>query len=120
MNQPFRDAVMTVRSSNIQLGAALPERAREEIVRLAAKYLGRLNAASVYFSREGRSYRCTVNIDTGPPRIVTGEASGFSCHLALHGALRKAAKQLRRMKRALREDKPRRPITWKQVPELAA
>lgn len=64
-----------------------------------------MNAATVYFSRDGRGYRCTVNIDMGALRIVTGESLGFCCHAVFDAAMRKAAKQLRRMKRTLRDDK---------------
>ncbi len=104
MNTADENAVITVQSSNIHLGDFLPARARRAILRVAAKYFRRLTRASVYFSREGRTYRCTVNMEMGALRIVTGEGRGFTCYLALSGALRKAAKQLRRMKRALRDD----------------
>jgi ribosomal subunit interface protein len=93
------NAAISVRSSNIQLGTVLPARAHQGIVRIALKYLGRLDGASVYFKREGRSYSCTVNIEVGALKIVTGKASGFDCYLALDNALKKAAKQFRRMKR---------------------
>lgn len=105
MNTRGIDEQVLVRSSSIGLGAALLERARAGIARTAAKYFGRLNAATVYVSRDGRGYRCTVNIDMGAMRIVTGEALDFRCHAALDAALRKAATQLRRLKRALRDDK---------------
>jgi ribosome-associated translation inhibitor RaiA len=108
MNTADENAVITVQSSNIHLGDFLPARARRAVLRVAAKYFRRLTRASVYFSREGRTYRCTVNMEMGALRIVTGEGRGFTCYLALSGALRKAAKQLRRIKRALRDDKPRR------------
>ncbi|HEU5020102.1 MAG TPA: ribosome-associated translation inhibitor RaiA [Pseudolabrys sp.] len=102
------ESVILVKSSNIELGRALPAWVRRRIARIASKYFARLNAASVYLSREGRSYRCTILIDIGALKIVTGEGYGFNCYLAFHGALRKVAKQLRRMKRALRDDKRRR------------
>lgn len=105
MNTRRIDAPIVVRSSSIGLGAALRERARAGVERVAAKYFGRLNAATVYFSRDGRGYRCTVNIDMGALRIVTGESLGFCCHAVFDAAMRKAAKQLRRSKRALRDDK---------------
>lgn len=105
MNTRHIDAPIIVRSSSIGLGAALRERARAGVERVAAKYFGRLNAATVYFSRDGRGYRCTVNIDMGASRIVTGESLGFCCHAVFDAAMRKAAKQLRRLKRTLRDDK---------------
>lgn len=105
MNTRRVDAPIVVRSSSIGLGAALRERARASVERVAAKYFGRLNAATVYFSRDGRGYRCTVNIDMGTLRIVTGESLGFCCHVVFDAAMRKVAKQLRRLKRTLRDDK---------------
>src|SRR4051812_42049174 len=56
------DRSISVQSSNVDLGAALPEHARQAILRVAGKYFGRLHAAAVHFSREGRTYRCTVNM----------------------------------------------------------
>ncbi len=105
MNTRRIDAPIVVRSSSIGLGAALRERARAGVERAAAKYFCRLNAATVYFSRDGRGYRCTVNIDMGAMRIVTGESLGFCCYTVFDAAMRKAAKQLRRLKRTLRDDK---------------
>jgi ribosome-associated translation inhibitor RaiA len=118
MNTAHQDAVITVQSSNIHLGDFLPARTRRAVRRVAEKYIRRLTRASVYFSREGRSYRCTVKMEMGALRMVTGENDGFTCHLALTGALRKAAKQLRRMKRALRDDKPR--LGWARARRLDA
>lgn len=108
MNTRCINAPVIVRSSSIRLGTALRVRARAGVERTAAKYFGRLNAATVYFSREGRGYRCTVNIDMGAVRIITGESLGFCCHAILDAAMRKATKQLRRLKRTLRDDKPPR------------
>lgn len=105
MNTRHINVPIVVRSSSIGLGTALRERARAGVERVAAKYFGRLNAATVYFSRDGRGYRCTVNIDMGTLRIVTGESLGFCCHAVFDAAMRKAAKQLRRLKRTLRDDK---------------
>ncbi len=42
----------------------------------------------------------------GALSIVTGEAVAPDCYKAFDAALGKAAKQLRRLKRALRDDKP--------------
>jgi ribosomal subunit interface protein len=98
--------LITVQSSTVELGEALPTYARTGVERVASKYFGHLSGAAVYFSREGASYRCTVNMQMGILRIVTGEAIAPDCHKAFDGALEKAAKQLRRLKRALRDNKP--------------
>jgi ribosomal subunit interface protein len=98
--------LIAVQSSTVELGNALPEYARARVRQVAAKYLGDLTGAAVYFSRDGASYRCTVNIQMGSLRIVTGETVGPDCRRAFDGALEKAVKQLRRRKRSLRDDKP--------------
>jgi ribosome-associated translation inhibitor RaiA len=110
MTDSTRHAVINVRSSNIHLGPVLPVRARDGIARIASKY-SLLRGASVYFRQEGRSYSCTVNIDLGMSKIVTAKASGFDCYLALQNTLRKAATQLRRMKRAS-STRPRLTKVW--------
>jgi ribosomal subunit interface protein len=104
-----RKPPIAVQSSTVELGQALPEYARARVEQVAGKYLGDLSGATVYFSREGASYRCTVNMQMGSLRIMTGEAVGPDCHRAFDRALERAAKQLRRLKRALRDDKPFRP-----------
>jgi ribosomal subunit interface protein len=98
--------LITVQSSTVELGEALPAHARSSVQRVAGKYFGQLSGAAVYFSREGASYRCTVNMQMSAIRIVTGEALAPDCHQAFDSALEKAAKQLRRLKRALRDNKP--------------
>jgi hypothetical protein len=43
------DNAITIQSSKIHLGDGLPDYARENILRVASKYFGRLNTASAYF-----------------------------------------------------------------------
>ena len=102
------NATITVQSSNIDLGGILPNYARNNILRVASKYFGRLTRASVHFNREGGSYRCTINMQMSGAKPVTGEALDGDCYLAFTMALNKAAKQLRRRKREVREDKGQR------------
>ncbi len=99
------EAPITVQSSTVDLGEILPDYARQSILRVAAKYFGRLTRASVHFNREGAGYRCTVTMQMGGTKPATGEALGETCYKAFDTALSKAAKQLRRKKRAVREDK---------------
>ena len=93
------NATITVQSSNVDLGEALPQHARESIERVAGKYFGHLTTAAVHFTREGQSYRCTVNIQMGGTKMVTGETLSPDAYQAFNTALSKAAKQLRRKKR---------------------
>jgi len=99
------DKDITVQSSNVDLGGSLPEHARESILRVASKYFGRLNTASVHFNREGITYRCSVNMQMGALPMASGEAQNKDIYQAFNAALDKVAKQLRRTKREKREDK---------------
>jgi len=102
------DVAITVQSSNVGLGEALPRHARDAIRRTAAKYFGHLSSASVHFRRDGDGYHCTINIQMGALPNVIGEAAADDCYAAFDSALEHAAKQLRRMKREVRDDKRRR------------
>lgn len=106
MTSPQGEPVIAVIGDGIDLGQALEKRARRSIVRMTQKYIGHLIAANVYFHRDGLLFRSTVNIQMGGIGFVTSEASDQNCHRALQAALDKAEKQLRRMKRRLRDDKP--------------
>ena len=102
------DKAITVESSHIHLGDGLPAHARESILRVASKYFGRLNTASVHFSREGITYRCSVNMQMGGLPMKSAEAMDKYIYLSFDAALAKVAKQLRRSKRELRDDKAER------------
>jgi ribosomal subunit interface protein len=102
------DKEITVQSSNVTLGERMPEYAREAIRKVAAKYFGRLNTASVHVTREGIAYRCSVNVQMGALPMKSAEGRGKDVYLAFGDALNKVAKQLRRTKRELREDKAER------------
>jgi ribosomal subunit interface protein len=99
------DATITVQSSNVDLGDILPQHARESVERVAGKYFGQLTTAAVHFTREGPSYRCTVNMQMSGTKMMTGEAQSEDAFQAFNTALGKAGKQLRRKKREVREDK---------------
>ena len=97
-----------VQSSTVDLGENFPEFAKTNIRRVAGKYFGRLSSASVHVTREGITYRCTVNIQMGALKTMSGEAKDKDLYTAFRSALQKSAKQLRRSKRELREDKAER------------
>lgn len=99
---------ITIQSSTIHLGDGLPDYARENILRVASKYFGRLNTASAHFSKEGITYRCSVNIQMGGLPMKSADGRDKDIYLAFNAALEKVAKQLRRTKRELREDKGER------------
>jgi ribosomal subunit interface protein len=102
------DKAITIQSANVHLGDRLPEYARENILRVTSKYFGRLNTAAVHFTKEGITYRCSVNMQMGALPMKSAEAQDKDIYLAFNSALNKVAKQLRRTKRELREDKAER------------
>lgn len=103
------DREVTVGSSNIELGQTLIESARKGVLELASKYFGKITAGSVHFSRDGVNYRCSVNVQPGGLEMASAEAQAKDIHQSLLAALEKVGKQLRRMKRSQRDDKPVRP-----------
>jgi ribosomal subunit interface protein len=102
------DRTIKVESSTVDLGDVLPEHVRKNVLQAAGKYFGRLNAATVYFKKEGITYHCTVNMQMGALRIMSGEAKNKDIYAAFNTAMERVAKQLRRAKRALRDDKAER------------
>ena len=103
------DREITVGSSNIELGQALIETARQGVLELASKYFGKITSGSVHFTREGVNYRCSINIQPGGLEMTSAEAQAKDARQSLEAALDKVGKQLRRMKRSQRDDKPVRP-----------
>jgi ribosomal subunit interface protein len=102
------DRTILVQSSNIDLGGVLPNYARTNILQLAGKYFGHLKTASVHFTREGVTYRCSVNVRVGALKMMSSEAKSTNIYASFRLTLERVAKQLRRAKRELREDKAER------------
>lgn len=96
---------ITIGSANIDLGESLRAYAEQEILKVAGKYFGRLTVASAHFNKEGVDYRCSVNMQMGALPMMSAEATTKDIRLAFDTALEKLAKQLRRSKRELRDDK---------------
>ena len=59
----------------VDLGDAFRQHARDGVLRVASKYFGRLTTGSVHVTREGVSYRCTVVMQAGALKTMTGEAT---------------------------------------------
>ena len=102
------DRAISVQSSTIDLGDALPAHARQSILRVAGKYFGRLSTAAVHFTREGTSYRCTVNMQMGALKMTSADGTSTEIYAAFNTALEKVATQLRRAKRTFRDEKGER------------
>ncbi|MBX9760179.1 MAG: ribosome-associated translation inhibitor RaiA [Beijerinckiaceae bacterium] len=106
MAQSSPDGAITIGSSNVDLGDALRAHVHQEIEAAAKKYLQNLTLAAVHFAHEGSSYRCSVTVQIGALPTMAAEAQSHDAYVAFNQALAKAAKQMRRAKRAVREDKP--------------
>jgi ribosomal subunit interface protein len=104
------DSAIIVESGNVQMGDALAEHARIAILQSAGKYLDRLNRATVHFSREGHGYRCSIQMQMGGLTGASAHAQHKDIYRAFDQAHQRVAKQLRRAKRELRDDKPDGPI----------
>lgn len=96
---------ITVGSSNVEIGEALTERARKEMVDLASKYFGKLTTAAIHFSREGHLFRCSANLRAGGVAMVSAESQHKDAHGALDGTIEKLRAQLSRLKRERRDEK---------------
>ncbi|HEY8580022.1 MAG TPA: ribosome-associated translation inhibitor RaiA [Beijerinckiaceae bacterium] len=99
---------VTIGSSNIDVGDSLRGYAREHVLAIAEKYMQRLTKAGVHFNHEGSEYRCTVNMQMGALPMMSAEAIDQDAYRSFDRAAEKLAKQLRRTKRELRDDKPAR------------
>jgi ribosomal subunit interface protein len=106
-HQDTNKAIM-IQSSKVHLGDGLADYARENILRVASKDFERLNTASARFPKEGITYRCSVNMQMDGLPMKSAEARDKDIYLCFNTALGKVAKQLRRTKRELREDKGER------------
>src|SRR4051812_8740919 len=109
MVDPEVDEEIHVLSSNVELGDGLTEHCRTRILELGSKYFGKLTRATTHFRHEGQAFACSVKIKSGALEPYAAENTHRDAHQAFNGALAKVAKQLRRTKRMLREDKAQRP-----------
>lgn len=108
MKRDNLDSLIPVKSANVELGAALPQHARDCILRATRKYFDEMTAASVYFSREGAFIRATVNIQVGSLKMISAAGNATDCYQAFDQAFDRIEKQLRRKKRELRDSRPAR------------
>ncbi|MDB5595143.1 MAG: raiA [Hyphomicrobiales bacterium] len=109
MSDPIVDEEIHIQSSNVDLGDALVEHCRSRVLETGGKYFGKLTRATVHFRHEGQAFACSVKIRSGALEPHAAECIDRDAHRAFNLALEKVAKQLRREKRLLREDKPHRP-----------
>ncbi|MCI0754836.1 HPF/RaiA family ribosome-associated protein [Teichococcus vastitatis] len=99
---------VAVEGHQLEMGDALKANAAARVRTMAAKYFGRAADATVIFSRhaKGWGFCCNIRFRVAGAIDFDGRAMHRDAHAALTMALEHVAKQLRRRKRAIREDKP--------------
>ena len=114
--EPPRDADatgasrITVSGHQVDVGEGFRACATGRIAEVGSKYFGGVEDVAVTFSRTGKGgFGCSVRVHSGRDLHFDGHGEGAEAHLAFNQALGRVAKQLRRRKRALREDKPVNP-----------
>jgi ribosomal subunit interface protein len=104
------DSRIIVSGHQVELGEALRAHATEQLRRLSAKYFDGAEDITATFSRTGKSgFGCSLRVHAGRGLFFDGEGEHANAYTAFGNALNRVAKQLRRQKRALREDKPINP-----------
>lgn len=111
--EPPKDADtsrIAVAGHQVDVGERLRAHAATKLAEVAGKYFDGPEDAAVTFSRTGKGgFGCTVRVHAGRDLFFDGEGENEDAYLAFNQALERVAKQLRRRKRALREDKPTNP-----------
>lgn len=101
---------ITVSGHQVDVGDGLRTYATEQLTGVASKYFGGVEDVAVTFSRTGKGgFGCSIRVHSGRGLYFDGHAENGDAHIAFNQALEHVAKQLRRRKRALREDKPVNP-----------
>jgi ribosomal subunit interface protein len=98
-----------VSGHQVEVGEALRTHATELLQRLSAKYFNGADDITATFSpgSKGAGFCCNVRIHAGRGLFFDGHGEhARNAYTAFASALERVAKQLRRHKRALREDKP--------------
>jgi len=100
---------ITISGHQLDVGDALREHAAEQLRDVSSKYFGGAEDIAVTFSRTGKGgFGCSIRIHAARGHF-DGEAESGDAYAAFNQALERVAKQLRRRKRVLREDKPVNP-----------
>ena len=104
-----REGRITVSGHQTELGDALKTHATDELGKLSAKYFDGAEDITATLSRTGKGHWFDWNIRVHAGRGMYFDGQGEHAdnpYTAFNTALEHVAKQLRRQKRALREDKP--------------
>jgi ribosomal subunit interface protein len=100
---------IAIHGHQMDVGEALRSHVTEKLTGIAGKYLG-AEDMTARFSRTGHGgFACSVRVHAGKGLFFEGSAEASEAPVAFNAALEHVAKQLRRRKRELREDKPVNP-----------
>ncbi|UFN47177.1 ribosome-associated translation inhibitor RaiA [Roseomonas sp. OT10] len=105
----LEDGTITVSGHQTEIGEALRSHATEQLRRLTAKYFGKADDATAIFSRSEKKhgFACNIRVHAGRGLLFDGQGDDpANAYAAFAQALERVDKQMRRQKRALREDKP--------------
>ena len=117
--QPSDDTItesprIAIHGHQLDLGEALRSFVTERLTAVSAKYFGGAEDMTARFSPTGNGgFSCSVRVHSGHNLFFDGSAEAPEApeaRIAFTQALEHVAKQLRRRKRAMREDKPVNPI----------
>jgi ribosomal subunit interface protein len=98
---------LQVHGKQMDVGDALRTHVEDRISDVSEKYFNHTTFATVTFSREGHGHPQTkvhINIQLGKNIMFTADATEQDPYVAFDAANEKAAKQLRRYKRKVRDD----------------
>lgn len=96
---------IAIHGHQMDVGDALRGYVTERLTDVASKYLGAQDMTA-RFSRTGQGgFACSLRVHSGRDLFFEGSAEAAEAPVAFRQALERVAKQLRRRKRALREDK---------------
>lgn len=97
---------LAVHGKQMDVGDALRTHVKEKIDDISSKYFNHTTYSTVTFSREGHGHKQTkahILFQLGKNIMVTADAVETDPYVAFDSAATKAAKQLRRYKRRLRD-----------------
>jgi len=97
---------LTVHGKQMDVGDALRTHVQEKLEDISEKYFNQTVYATVTFSQEGHGHKTTkvnIKIKLGKNIIIIADAKETDAYVAFDSASEKAAKQLRRYKRKLRD-----------------
>ena len=107
---------LTVQGKQIDVGEALRTHVEDKLEDINAKYFDHAAFATVTFSKEGHGHARTkthIQIQVGKNLMVMSDAVEMDPYVSFEAAAEKAAKQLRRYKRKIRDHHDR----MEQTPE---